>query len=291
MREHKMAAVTAGTLYITGTVAGLASRVVTAPVRGESDVLAAAAKHAGAVRTGALLVLLMGLALAFIPVVLFPVLRKVDEALALGYLVVRGAIETVCYVGAAIVLLLLVPTAETVAAGPGTASPAGVRLGDLMDNSEAISAVLTLVFCLGAGLFYVLLYRSRIVPRWIALWGLVAIRSTRPAAFLRVRRQRQRLHHGVAAGPANVRAGDGPGGVDDRAADSAQRAGRRRRGVGRTCRACAHRRAEAHRTVATPRCLKDVSHADLHRRGIRQARQVHGQPRARTRLRGRRRLS
>ena len=33
----------------------------------------------------------------------------------------------------------------------------------------------TLVFCLGAALFYVLLYRSRIVPRWIALWGLVAI--------------------------------------------------------------------------------------------------------------------
>jgi hypothetical protein len=175
MREHKAAAITAGILYITGTVAGFASRVVTAPVRGESDVLAAAAKHAGAVRTGALLVLLMGLALAFIPVVLFPVLRKVDEVLALGYLVVRGAIETVCYVGAAIGLLLLVPTAETVAAGPGTASPAGVRLGDLMDNSEAISAVLTLVFCLGAGLFYVLLYRSRIVPRWIASWGLLAI--------------------------------------------------------------------------------------------------------------------
>jgi hypothetical protein len=175
MREHKVAAVTAGALYITGTVAGIASRAVTAPVRGESDVLTAAANHADAVRTGALLVLLMGLALAFIPVVLFPVLRKVNEALALGYLVLRGAIETVCYVGFAIVLLLLVPTAETVAAGPGTASPTGVRLGDLMDNAESISAVLTLVFCLGAGLFYVLLYQSRIVPRWIASWGLAAI--------------------------------------------------------------------------------------------------------------------
>ena len=175
MREHKVAAITAGTLYITGTVAGIASRAVTAPVRGEGDVLAAAAKHAGAVRTGALLVLVMGLALAFIPVVLFPVLRKVNEVLALGYLVVRGAVETVWYVGSAIVLLLLVPTAETVAAGPGTASPAGVRLGELMDNAESISVALTLVFCLGTGLFYVLLYRSRIVPRWIVVWGLASI--------------------------------------------------------------------------------------------------------------------
>ena len=31
------------------------------------------------------------------------------------------------------------------------------------------------MFCLGAALFYVLLYRSRIVPRWIALWGFVGI--------------------------------------------------------------------------------------------------------------------
>ena len=35
--------------------------------------------------------------------------------------------------------------------------------------------MLTLVFCLGAALFYVLLYRSRIVPRWITLWGFVGI--------------------------------------------------------------------------------------------------------------------
>ena len=37
------------------------------------------------------------------------------------------------------------------------------------------SALLTLVFCLGAVLFYVLLHRSSIVPRWITLWGFVGI--------------------------------------------------------------------------------------------------------------------
>ncbi|MFK5636014.1 DUF4386 family protein [Ornithinimicrobium sp. LYQ103] len=35
--------------------------------------------------------------------------------------------------------------------------------------------MLALVFCLGGVMFYVLLFRSRIVPRWIALWGLAAI--------------------------------------------------------------------------------------------------------------------
>jgi len=34
---------------------------------------------------------------------------------------------------------------------------------------------MSLVFCLGGVLFYVLLYRSRIVPRWITVWGFVGI--------------------------------------------------------------------------------------------------------------------
>ena len=44
-----------------------------------------------------------------------------------------------------------------------------------MIDSDAANAVLALVFCLGAVMFYLLLYRSRIVPRWIAMWGLLAI--------------------------------------------------------------------------------------------------------------------
>ena len=175
MREHKAAATIAGVLYITGTLAGVLSKVVSAPVRDAGDPLAAAAVHSGAVVTSGLLVLVMGLSLAFIPVVLFPVLRRVDEVLAIGYLIVRGAVETACYVVLAIGWLLLAPLGEVMSAGPGTASPAGVRLGSLMIDSDATSAVLTLVFCLGAVIFYVLLYRSRIVPRWIALWGLVGI--------------------------------------------------------------------------------------------------------------------
>ena len=51
----------------------------------------------------------------------------------------------------------------------------GVRLGDLVIDSAATTAVLTLVFGLGAVIFYSLLYRSRIVPRWITLWGFAGI--------------------------------------------------------------------------------------------------------------------
>ena len=176
VREHRAAAMTAGILYIIGTVAGILSKALTSfPVHNADDPLAYAADHSGAVATGALLVLVMGLSLAFVPVVLFPVLRRVDEVLATGYLIIRGAVETTTYVIVAIAWLLLVPLAETMSAGPGTASPAGVRLGTLVVDSDGASAIMSLVFCLGGVLFYVLLYRSRIVPRWITVWGLAGI--------------------------------------------------------------------------------------------------------------------
>ena len=60
-------------------------------------------------------------------------------------------------------------------AGPGTASPAGVRLGNLVIDSDGASVIMSLVFCVGAALFYVLLFRSRIAPRWIVSWGLIGI--------------------------------------------------------------------------------------------------------------------
>jgi hypothetical protein len=185
LREHRAAATTAGILYIVGTVAGILSKVVAYyPVHNADDPLAYATRHSSAVATGALLILVMGLSLAFVPVVLFPVLRRVNEVLATGYLIIRGAVETAAYVILAIAYLLLVPVGETMSAGPGTASPAGVRLGNLVIDSEGASAMLSFVFCLGATLFYVALYRSRIVPRWISVWGLAAIPPYVTAALL-----------------------------------------------------------------------------------------------------------
>ena len=79
--------------------------------------------------------------------------------------------ETTCYVVLAIGWLLLAPLAN---AAPGSAAMRS-RLGDILINADASNAMLALGFCLAVALFYVLLYRSGIVPRWIAVWGLIAI--------------------------------------------------------------------------------------------------------------------
>jgi hypothetical protein len=186
MREHRAAATTAGILYIIGTLAGVLSGVVMAPVSGAEDPLTSAAEHSTAMATGALLVLIMGLSLAFVPIVLFPLLRRVNQTLALGYLIVRGAVETVFYVVLAISLLFLAPMGEALVAGGGATSPTVARLGGLVIDADATNGVGAVVFCLGAALFYVLLYWSKIVPRWISIWGLAAIPVYVAAALLAI---------------------------------------------------------------------------------------------------------
>lgn len=58
------------------------------------------------VALGALLVSIMGFALVLVPVLMFPIAKRHNETLALGYVVFRGGLETVTYFGWAISWLL-----------------------------------------------------------------------------------------------------------------------------------------------------------------------------------------
>ena len=95
---YRKTAGTVGVLYIIGTVAGVLSVVFTGSILGDPNYLVKVSANANQIITGALFVLIMGLALAMVPVVIFPILKKYNEVLALGYVVFRGALETVTYI-------------------------------------------------------------------------------------------------------------------------------------------------------------------------------------------------
>ena len=106
MNTNRKIAVMVGVLYIMGTVTGVLSVLVTQPILGASDYLTQIAANENQMVTGALLVLAMGFSLAMVPVLLFPILKKHDEILALGYLIFRGALETVVYIVAGDLLVV-----------------------------------------------------------------------------------------------------------------------------------------------------------------------------------------
>ena len=170
MNADRRTAAIVGVLFIVGTVAGILSVVVTGGFSMDAPgYLAKAASDPSQIQLGALLVLVMGLALAMVAAMMFPILKRQNEALAIGYVIFRGALETCAYMALAISWLLLVAVAGQLA--DSAAANRGILLVDAQDQ---ISAVLNIVFSLGALMLYYVLYQARLIPRWISGWGIVA---------------------------------------------------------------------------------------------------------------------
>jgi hypothetical protein len=184
MKTYRSNAIIAGVLYIIGTVAGILSLALSQPVRDAQDSLTSAAANANQVIVATLFVLLMGLSLAMFSVVLYPILRKQNEVLALGYVVFRGALETVTYFVTAIVWLLLLSLSQLVVQAGASAASGFQASAALLLKADDLSSLTGIVFCLGASMFYAVLYQSRLVPRWISVWGLAALVPYLAAEFL-----------------------------------------------------------------------------------------------------------
>ncbi len=166
----------AGVMFIIATVGALASSALLAPILGAPDYLTKIAANEGQVLWGAFLQFIAGAACPAIAIALYPVLRKHDEGLALGAVGFR-LIEGALYVVLVVVLLLLVTLSHAAEMTGATASPTFAAPGALLmaarDWLGPVAGVLT--FGLGAFMYYWVMYRSRLVPRWLSAWGMLAI--------------------------------------------------------------------------------------------------------------------
>jgi Domain of unknown function (DUF4386) len=169
-------AIIVGVLYIIGTVAGVLSFVFAGSILEDPNYLLKVSANENQIITGALLVLIMGLALALVPVLMYPIAKRYNETLAVGYVVFRGGLETVTYFVSVISWLLLVPLSQAfVKAGSSDASHFQA-LGTLVLKAGEIGGIITaIVFPLGALMFYYVLYQSKLIPRWISVWGVIGV--------------------------------------------------------------------------------------------------------------------
>lgn len=164
-----------GVLFIIGTVAGILSVLCTGSIFGDADYLARVFENQNLIVTGALCVLVMGLSLAMVPVVVYPILKKHQRTLALGYVVFRGALETFTYLLQVMVfLLLIILSRENADAAVSDASYFNNTGTLLLKGVDIVAAVQSIVFSLGALMLYYVFYRSRLIPRWLSGWGVVA---------------------------------------------------------------------------------------------------------------------
>jgi len=174
MNTDRKTAIIVGVLFLLG-FAGVLMFPVLGNTLNAPDYLAKISVNPGQILIAALLQLIMAFACAGIAIGLYPILKKHYESLALGSVGFR-IIENVFQIVSALGLLsLLTLGLEAVKADVLTA-PAFQTAGALLIAGRFwASQMAGIAFCLGAFMYYVVFYRSKLIPRWLSVWGLIAI--------------------------------------------------------------------------------------------------------------------
>jgi hypothetical protein len=178
MNADRRAAIWAGVFYILASAAPISTLFFVGflggGVAGETapDYLATLAANETQVVIGMLVEMVWALAVVGVLVNLYPILRKHSEVAALGFSALRF-IEAISDAAGSILLLTLLTLSQE-------AAKAGVpEVSYFQATGDLLLAAREWNFLIGSGLVWSLsalvlnaaLYQSRLVPRWLSVWG------------------------------------------------------------------------------------------------------------------------
>jgi len=177
MNSNRKTAIIVGALFIMALVLFLIGQAIYEPILGSPDYLDNAYPNRVIVIIGILLEFISALAVVLIPVLLFPILKKHNEVLALGYVSFR-LFEAVLLSVAQILKLSLVNLSQNYL------NKGGVDASYFKNTGNSIQSVIywvdhdglvyLFVFGIGALILYSALYKSKLIPRWLSIWGLIS---------------------------------------------------------------------------------------------------------------------
>jgi hypothetical protein len=175
MTSDRKTSITVGVLFIAATALGVLGKTVCIdPILKAPDYLARASTSEYQLILGGLIILLQVLVSACIAIWLYPVLKEHHEALALGSVGLRVIESMLYFVGVVCLLSLLTLSREYVRAGASNASLFHVSGATLLAIKDWAGQLSVIAFTVGAMMYYAVFYRSRLVPRWLSAWGLLA---------------------------------------------------------------------------------------------------------------------
>lgn len=149
----------AGLLFITATGATMISQIMIEPLHADAGLTDMVDSDRGTLASAALFEIVNALASAGIAITLYPVFRRCAELPATAYLgmrLIEGAVGVFAVIGLIILLETTNPLTQLVFA-----------------MHDWMFLLVLIVFSIGTFLLYPMLFRFRIVPKNLAVWGLI----------------------------------------------------------------------------------------------------------------------
>lgn len=186
MDSNKRIAKIVGILFITATVTSSLSIWMTEPILEATNLLEAFSEQSSQISIAAILMLIDAIAVAFIAIWLFPILKKKSERVALGYVGMRimEGILFIAYV--AVLLTVLFMSKEYAAGNVQDLSTFNAISRSLLLLAEWIFDIgLGVVFAISAIILNYMLFRFALVPKWLSVWGFLGALITMTIVLLK----------------------------------------------------------------------------------------------------------
>ena len=173
MNTYRTTARVVGVVYLAGFVVGIVGDMLIQSILGAPNRLATVSANSLPVAIGALLWLMAVAGDAAHGVLMFPVLKPHNERIAVGYLAAR-LVEAIFMAVMVLCILIQIPLASEYvkAAAPQSVSLQALSTVSVQARQYAYALGMSTVGVSGVLLCYTL-YRAKLVPRLVAVWGLI----------------------------------------------------------------------------------------------------------------------
>lgn len=169
---YRKNAIGTGILFLLG-FAGVPCLALIGPLTSGNDFLGKMTAGENQLILGVFMQFVMAAACAGIGISLYPVLNKFNKTLALGAVGFR-LIEAVMFIVAAISLLSLIPLSREFISLGSPETTYFQTIGSVILSVNNVTSIVfgAMAFNIGALMYYVVFFQSKLIPRWLSVWGL-----------------------------------------------------------------------------------------------------------------------
>ncbi len=175
MDSGKKTARSVGTLFLTAMVASLLGGSLVDSIISAPNLASTVSENKTQLIIGLLLELINAVAVVGIAALMFPLLKRYNESMSFGYLgfrIIEAAFCSAIVITPLALIRLSQQYLEAEIADPAYYQAAGAL--SIAERASVAGLLIPVFFVMGALLFYSLLYRSNLLPRFLSVWGFIA---------------------------------------------------------------------------------------------------------------------